>query len=123
MKLIFRIILIGVLSYFLSLYAPWWVIIMISFLIGFTMYGNSFNVFISGFLGGGILWIGYAWFLDITTNSILSEKIVKLFPIDDPFLLIIAAGLIGGFSAGFGALSGNSFRLMFTKKKKKGFYN
>ncbi len=123
MKLLFRIILIISLSYLASLYGPWWVLIAVSFLVSFGLYGNGFNVFISGFLGGGILWLCYAWFLDSSTKSILSEKIVQLFPFEDPFMLIIATGIIGGLAAALGAITGNSFRLLFVKKQNKGFYN
>ena len=123
MKLLLRIILIISLTYFASMYAPWWIIIVISFLVSFVLYGNGFNNFISGFLGGGILWLCLAWYLDFSTNSILSEKIVQLTPFEDPFMLIMSTGLIGGLAAGLGAITGNSFRLLFVKKKTKGFYN
>lgn len=123
MKLILRILLIIVITYLLSLYAQWWILIGVAFLVGFIIYGNSFNVFLSGFLGGGLLWLSYSWYLDVQTNSILSEKIVELFPFDESLYLIIASGLIGALAGGFGAVTGNSFRLMFTRKKTKSFYS
>ncbi|MFY0608509.1 MAG: hypothetical protein JXR10_17460 [Cyclobacteriaceae bacterium] len=123
MKLLIRIILIISLTYFASMYSPWWIIIIISGLVSFGIYGSGFNVFISGFLGGGILWLTTAWFLDFSTNGILSDRIIQLFPLEDPFMLILITGLIGGLAAGLGAITGNSFRLLFVKKKVKGFYN
>lgn len=123
MKLIIRIILIVALTYLLSMVAPWWILMMVAFVIGFLLHGNGFNVFISGFLGAGLLWMIYAWYLDTKTNSILSEKIVELFPFDDKIFLIVAAGLIGGLTGGFSCLAGNSFRQLFLKKKTKSFYN
>ena len=123
MKLIARIILIILFTYLLSFVLQWWIIIAISFLVGFALYGNGFNVFISGFLGGGLLWLSYARYLDIKTSAILSEKIVELFPFNDNIFLIIGAGVVGGLCAGLGALTGNSFRLMFVKRKTKSFYS
>ena len=123
MKLIARIILIILFTYLLSFVLQWWIIIAISFIVGFALYGNGFNVFISGFLGGGLLWLSYAWYLDIKTSAILSEKIVELFPFNDNIFLIIGAGVVGGLCTGLGALTGNSFRLMFVKRKTKSFYS
>lgn len=110
-------------TFVLSFYLPWWIIVIVSFLAGFLLYGSGFSVFLSGFLGGGILWLGYAWVLDVKTNAILSEKIVKLFPFSDPFYLIILSGFIGAMMSGLGGLTGNSFRWIFMKKKSKSFYS
>lgn len=123
MKLIIRILLITILAYFLSFYMPWWVLIAISFIVGFLLPGHSLNLFISGFLGGGLLWMTQAWYLDVKTQSILSAKVVNLFPFDDSFLLIVITGIIGALCAAFGCLSGNSFRQLFMKKKTKSFYS
>jgi len=123
MKLIARIIIILAASYLLSFYAPWWILMIISFLVGFSIYGGGFTVFLSGFLGGGLLWLSYSWYLDYQTQSILSEKIVNLFPFDDKLYLIILSGLIGGLASGFAAITGNSLRLIFVKKKSKSFYS
>ena len=76
-----------------------------------------------GFLGGGLLWMTYAWLIDVQTESILSEKIVKLFPFDDPIFLLVLTGLLGAIAGALGALSGNSFRQLFMKKKQKSFYS
>lgn len=123
MKLIVRIILIVVLSYLLSIYFPWWVLVIMSFIVGFVIYGGGFTVFLSGFLGGGLLWLSYAWYLDYRTNSILSEKIIHLFPFEDNFFLIIVSGVIGALAGGFGAITGNSFRLLFEKTKSSSYYS
>lgn len=123
MKLIVRLLLITVLAYILPFYLPWWSIVIAAFLIGFLINGAGFSVFISGFLGGGLTWMIYAWYLDLQTKAILSDKVVELFPVDDNMFLIIAAGIIGALSGGFGALSGSSFRDLFERKKTKSFYS
>lgn len=123
MKLIARIIIITSLSYLLSFYLPWWIVVVVSFLTGFLLYGGGFNVFLSGFLSGGILWMAYAWILDYQTDSFLSNKIASLFELNDPVYLIIASGVIGGFGAGLGASTGSSLRNIFIKKKSKSYYN
>jgi hypothetical protein len=123
MKFILRLILITAGCYFIPFYAPWWIIFVITGLVGYLIPGNGFVVFNAGFLGGGLVWLGYAFKLDVETQSIKSEKLVQLFPVSDPTYLIIAAGVTGAFSAGFGALTGNSFRQIFIKKKQKSLYS
>lgn len=123
MKLLIRLILITVFAYFLPFYLPWWSLVVIAFIIGFLINGTGFGVFVSGFLGGGLTWMIYAWYLDVTTNSILSVKVVQLFPFEDTLFLIIATGLIGALCGGFGALSGSAFRDLFIKHKPKSYYN
>ena len=123
MKLILKILLIAALTYAGGFVLPWWIVILISFLICFLLDSSGISSFVSGFLGGGIVWLFYSWYIDAQTESIMSSKIIQLFPFGDRIILIILAGLIGAFSGGFGALSGNSFKLLFKKKKAESFYS
>ena len=123
MKFIFRLILIAILSYFLPFYFPWWVIILSSMIVGLLLPGNGWNLFNAGFLGGGLVWLGYALKLDYQTQSIMTNQMVELMGLDDPLLLLLLSGLIGGLGSGFGALTGSSFRQIFMKKKKLSFYS
>lgn len=124
MRLILRIILLAGISFFASSVMPWWNIVLVGFLIAALIPGNAFGCFVSGFLGGGILWLGYAWKVDTETDSIMSTKIVELIPmINDVTSLLILSAIIGGIAAGFGMLAGNSFRRIFQKKKTSGLYH
>lgn len=123
MKLIIRIILIAIIGFFASSMISWWVLVPVAFLISFFVYGNNFASFLSGFLGGGLLWMGYAWKLDVESSQIMSEQITSILNFSDPMILIIITGVIGAFLGGFGALSGNNLRLIFVKKKKSGLYH
>lgn len=96
---------------------------VIAFIVGFVIPGNGINQFIGGFLGGGLLWMALAWSIDVQTESILSQKIVELFPFQDAIFLIVLTGLVGAFAGALGALSGNSFRQLWMKKKEKSFYS
>ena len=95
MKFILRFLVIVLLGYFLPFYLPWWSLMIICFLVGFVVPGNHFLVFNAGFLGGGLVWLGLSFKLDIESQSILSVKIVQLgFPFEDATLLLILAGVI-----------------------------
>ena len=123
MLFIVRFLLIGFIGLIASFVLPWWNLMIVGFLVAFMLPGNNFNALLSGFLGGGILWLVMAWKIDIETASIMSKKIVQLFPVNDSNMLVILTGLIGGVATGLGAFTGNSFRQLFLKKKEKSFYS
>lgn len=122
MKLGARLIIIGILTYLFSFYTPWWVLFIITFSTCFFIHGSFLNTFIAGFLGVGLVWLGFSWFLDFQSESYFTEKIVLLFPVKDSSYLILISGLIGALSGGLGAILGNSFKLLFVKKKTKSYY-
>lgn len=123
MKFIIRIILIAALSYLSGMLLPWWGIAIAAGFISFLLPGHGFNVFVSGFLGVGLLWMAYAWKTDIETGSVLSQKIVQLFPVSEVTYLILATGVIGGLVGAFSGLTGSTFRQIFMKKKQKSYYS
>lgn len=122
MKFFLRLILIGILTYSLSFFAPWWIIVITAFIGGISLPGNSISVFVSGFLGVGIVWMGYAWALDTANESQFSRMIGEVLTIGDPLLLIAATGVIGGVCGGFSAISGSLLRKGDPKKKPTGYY-
>ena len=122
MKFIVRLIVISLSCFITAQFMPWWSIIVCSILISFLVPGNNFNAFLSGFLGVGLLWLIMAWKIDIETASIMSSKIVQLFPVSDANMLVILTGVLGGLVGGFSAYTGNSFRQIFMKKKKVSLY-
>ena len=122
MKLIIRIILIGTITYLVSPYFTWWTNMCAAFVICFLLPSSMLNAFIAGFLGAGLVWLGQAWVLDVANQSNFTNIILQLFPIDDPILLILVTGLLGGISGGLAGLSGASLRGINSKKKNKGGY-
>ena len=123
MKLIIRIIAIAGLTYLISPFTDWWVIIIIAFLVSFISPSSALNAFIAGFLGVGLVWMLHAWSLDIENASAFSSKISKIIEWSDPLYLVIASGVIGGGVAGFASISGTTFRQIFEKPKKKKVYH
>jgi hypothetical protein len=124
MKLILRIVLIGALTYVFSPFSFWWMNMLGAFIVCFILPSSGIIAFIASFLGGGLVWLGQAWRLDVANSSRFSSMIVELFPVDDPFYLILASGIIGGITAGFAGVSGTFFRGLFIKKPiKTGYYD
>ena len=123
MKLIIRIILIGAITYLISPFLVWWTAMGVAFIICFLMPSTSLNAFIAGFLGAGLVWFGQAWVLDVANESVFARVIIQLLPVEDPMLLILITGSIGGLSGGLAGTSGASFRHLFQKKKSRGYYH
>ncbi len=103
---LFTIALCFILQYFL----PWWTL-AIGALAGGYIFGNKGGVaFLSGLIGVGLLWFVTAMTIDIQTQSILTEKVAKIFPTKTPALLFLVTAIIGGLPAAFAALTGALLR-------------
>ncbi len=118
MKFIVRFVLITVFCYLAELYFPWWSIAAVAFLITYFIPGSFFSVFVSAFLGVGLVWIGMAWKIDHDTQSILTTKIAELLFLSENTYLILITGAVGGLVAAIASLSGNSLRKMFNGEKR-----
>ena len=122
MKLFIRLFIIALLSYYLSMFMPWWIIGVIGFVVGLVLPGSSINAFISGFLGAGLVWMATAWKLDADNESAFSTLILEIIPLGDPITLIAVTGLIGGLCGGLATTTGSLFRQNRSKKQTDQYY-
>lgn len=101
----------GILSF-----SPWWGFAVTSFLVAILVHQKPFKAFIAGLLGIFILWAGLSWWIDNMNNSILSQRIAHVLPLNgNTYLLILVGALIAGLVSGMAALSG-SFARSSTKR-------
>jgi hypothetical protein len=89
-----------VFQYFL----PWWTMAIVAFVIGYFFHNSGTTSFAAGFLGAGLLWLVMAYYMDSSTQSMLTDKVNKLFPLNVFILMTIVGGLVGGFAALTGTL-------------------
>ena len=75
-----------------------------SFALGYLFENKGFHSFSAGFLGVGLLWLGMAMFIDVSTQSILTEKINRLLPLNVFILTTLIGGLVGGLASLTGSL-------------------
>lgn len=113
MKLIITTLSIAAACFAVQFFLPWWSLAIVAFIIGAASELSSIQAFISGLLGVGMVWMGYAFFIDAQTNAILSTKVAEIFTLNDPTYLIVTTGLLGGLVGAFAALTGNSVRSLF----------
>jgi hypothetical protein len=115
MKFIIQLITIIALAYILSLFLPWWSIVIAGFFGGYMV--KSSHNFLAGFFGIGLLWSVHALIINITSAVPLADKIAQIMMVNSAPLLILITGVIGGLVGGLSAVTGS-----LTKKEKRSYY-
>lgn len=111
MKFIVALIVTASLSFVGCLYFPWWSIAVAAFITALLIHQRSWKAFLAGFMALLLLWGGLAYWIDIKNESILSTRISQLMGIgNNPVLLVLITGIIGGLVGGFAAMSASFLR-------------
>ena len=109
----------AVLGYLLTLFLPWWSVVLLAIVLGATMKISPIAAFGAGFAAMFSLWSIYAGYLDSLNGAMLSQQIAELFKVGSPNNLIYITGLIGGLLGGFGAMTGALGRSLFLENNKR----
>ena len=105
-----------VFAYVLSLFLPWWSVMLAVLVTSFLIPLKKTSVFLVPFLAVALLWIIQAWLLSSANDFTLAKKIAILFPLGgNPYLLIVATGIIGGIAAGITGIFGKQCKVLFNK--------
>ncbi len=104
MKFVIQIIATIIVCFLLQTFLPWWTMAVGSLAVAYAISNKGGASFVAGFIAVGLLWFGMAFYIDQITNSILTEKMNKLLPLNSFILTTLIGGLVGGFSALTGAL-------------------
>ncbi len=119
MKFFIQLILVTLFTYLAQLVAPWWGVFLAAGIAGMVVRGKGIATFAAGLLGVALLWGGQLYFIDAANESILSTKVAAIFGLSSPFMLMLAASLIGGLAGGFSALTGKLLVDIFKKKRER----
>ena len=106
-------LLISVLCFLFQMWLPWWTLVIPCMAVSLLAGRNGAASFFAGFLAVGLLWLGMSLYIDMTTSSMLSQKIAMIFPGKSVMVLRLITVLVGGLTGGFASLSGywvKSFR-------------
>ncbi len=105
-----------ILALLLSLFLPWWSVMVAGFVTGLFFALRKVWVFIIPFLAILLFWSIYALVLSNGNDFILAKKIAVLLPLGgNPYLLILTTGIVGGLAAGIAAVLGKQCRLVVGK--------
>jgi hypothetical protein len=117
MKFIVAFLLTALLAFISGIYFPWWGIAIAAFLVAVIIPQKWGTAFLAGFLGILVLWMAYAWWIDMKNNGVLAQRMAVLLPLGGSrVLLILVTGIVGGLVGGFAAMSGSFLRTSPAKK-------
>ncbi|MEQ8704066.1 MAG: hypothetical protein RIC19_09115 [Phaeodactylibacter sp.] len=88
----------------------WWSLPVLAALIALIFRMRPRPALIGGFLGGLLLWGGYAAILNVQNDGILSARIGALFGGVSGILLVFITGFFGAVFAALGAWTGSLVR-------------
>jgi hypothetical protein len=104
MKFLKQFVLTSVSCFLLQQFLPWWIIAIASASAAFFIGNKPIPSFLVGALSICLLWTLVALSIDLTTASILTQKMNKILPLNAFLLTGILGALVGGLSALTGSL-------------------
>ena len=105
MRFIIQLLTVIAIGFVFELFLPWWSVAIAAFIAGFVVRSNA--NFLAGLLGVALLWLTKAWLIDMSSPSILAEKVADICPLHSKSLLFIVMAIMGGLVGGFAALTGS----------------
>jgi hypothetical protein len=121
MKFTAKVILIAFLIYFIGPHVAWWWIAIFAFIGGALIKTSGVQSFFAGAFGLGFGWIWTIMKIDISTSSILTDKIADLFSLGHRGLIIGLTIIIGSLVCALSAWTGHNFRKLF-ENRRRGYY-
>jgi hypothetical protein len=100
-----------VLAYVLSIFLPWWSVMLAAIISGCFIPLKKSAVFFIPFLAVALLWIVQSYFLSSSNDFLLAKKIATLLMLNgNSTLLLLVTGVIGGLAAGVSGIFGRQCR-------------
>lgn len=93
-------------SWLLTVFLPWWGIVIPCFIFGAWLIEAGGRAFLIGFFAGGLAWFLQALYIDIANESILSTRIAEMMGVGSHWIILLATFLIAALPGGFATLTG-----------------
>ena len=117
-KNIINFIVTILLAYVLSLFLPWWSVMVAAVATALFIPLKRIGVFFIPFLAILLFWFVLSYFLSSGNDFTLAKRIAVLLPLGgNPYVLMLVTGAIGGLAAGIAAIFGKQLRLVLTGRK------
>ncbi len=115
MKTIITIGITAIFIYIAELFFPWWIAMTIAFIMGYLIPKKAFLAFATGFLSVFLLWLIFAWLINLQNGHLMASRTAAIFGLPNAFIMALVSATIGGIAAGIAALSGYHFKQLFVK--------
>lgn len=93
-------------SWLITLFFPWWGIVIPGILFGAMFLKSGLNAFFIGFLATGLAWFLQALYIDIANESILSTRIAEMMGVGSHWIILLATFLIAALLGALATLVG-----------------
>lgn len=104
------------LAYLLSLFLPWWSVMIAALATALFIPLKKTAVFFVPFLAILLFWIVYSYMLSSGNDFTLAKRISVLLPLGgNPYVLMLVTGIVGGLAAGVAGIFGKQLSLMAKK--------
>jgi hypothetical protein len=115
MKTFYYILTVAVLCAVLQFWLPWWIIVVVSFLLGYMSAPHKWLAFWAGFTGVFLLWCAMALIAESKADISIAALLGNLLGNIPGFAVVILTGVTGGICAGLGGLLGRWTKELFSK--------
>lgn len=88
-----------------SWFTPWWIYLVIAALFGWQA-SSPMRSFASGFMGAGLAWVLAAYYQDMQTSGLISQRLSKMFALPQSLLIYPVLWIVAGVSAGLFCMAG-----------------
>lgn len=106
MRFFVQILAIIFLGSLLGFFLPWWSVAIAAFAGGILL--NTRMNFLAGFVAIGLLWVGKALIMDLTSDSDLADRVARIFMLHNKTFLLLVTFFLSGLVGGFAAMTGGS---------------
>ena len=97
----------------LQIFAPWWVVAIVPFLVFLIRQTSASNAFWTSFGAVSVLWMAYGFYLHFVSDGAMSDRIAGIFSLPNGIVLLLISALVGGLTGGLAGLSGQLLRRIF----------
>lgn len=93
-------------SWLLTLFFPWWGVVIPGILFGAMFLKSGVKAFFIGFAATGLAWFLQALYIDIANESILSIRIAEMMGVGSHWIILLATFLIAALLGGLATVTG-----------------
>jgi hypothetical protein len=106
-------IIIFILTAVSQLFAPWWMVALVPFLINAWRPATSGRAFLISFAAIAVLWFSYGLYLHVNSEGAMSDRIAEIFSLPNGILLLVVTTIVGGLVGGFAGMAGFFLQQLF----------
>lgn len=109
-------------SWLITLFFPWWGIIIPGLIFGAMFLESGVSAFFIGFLATGLAWFVQALYINIANDSVLAARIAEMMGFGSPWIILFATFLIAALLGALATLAGYLLKTVLVSNKKEPSY-